>query len=882
MGIFRKYYFFILFIYPVSSLASPLDNFLDFINNQNSTKNLECESDISSDKAICPEYFIKQAVISSARGALTAESPDELCLRTVPAQSMFNTSGDLESYIRTHSRFSSIKQAPVLSACLSEPQEVSVVGRGARKFKRTLPENKRRVVTAEYYGSLQRLHEGLDNNLRNIAGIDLLLGDEEVMPDISCGDLDELSEHCEKLKQCSSGSQARGSPAVSAGNASNPQPNEQLQQAAEYTLTALKTMEAIDQQVKALKGPRSKTLKANKDRIQALRQRKQDTENMYPWIAGSEFQSSYDPKDFSFRPGSSADLDRDNMEQQLNKMAGLIKEQLVHTRKSLKSRQSKFKKARNCLMYNETCDDVNMAKVLAQTPQLNNADIFNRQEVREKLKKAKERNNETNDLFKASEVDALFSSVDCLQEQRSAVTDVKKELALGTLDMAIVLGTMGLGSAVALNRLVLGMSRGLSRGEKISRVKKMQSLGIVGADTGVSAPYMKEAFSQCEDLMNQLEETAATEQEGGDICEDLSMKAKLTSDVKACILYASLASLPITLPTAGAGLAMISRFKDVSQMRSLAQEALGREITREQAYAVERAHLVGKGDMGKDGVNPAGISNYTEAHLREKARILKQAGFSKAQREELIKKNVVGAAAPAPPVRAEINTKSLSDWERRNLDMLSSIGSKLSDKVMIGKRELIKYLKSEQASGSVEVMWFPRSLGAVEGTGHLGVRVNDTIYHINPKGVHAMDFVDYSKQRFKNGHSFYGYAFEASPEEKLKIISSFGVEKKFNRYLQSCSQTVCESLNSAGIINMKKIISTDPIISKKIISNLERPGYKTVYSASSKITLELTSENVIFRSQVGGALTILTGGAVFGAAEASAVISNLITIEEEP
>ena len=598
-----------LYFYSISSFAGPLDGFLDFITG-GSSKNPECESCISlhdSDKAGCPEHFIKQVLVSSAKGALTAESPDELCLKTIVAtSSMFNTVNDLELYIRTHPKFTAVsQQAPVLSACLSEHEE-----------------NRRSIITAEYYSSLQRLHDGLDSNLKNIASIDQLLEDN-LMSDISCGDLDELSESCENYKKCSN------------------EPKQKLGYAAAGTLAALKTMEAVDREIKALKGPRSRTVKANKEKIQALKQRKKDIENMYPWIAGSKFQSLYDPKDFSFKPGNES-LEVEQTASQLKQMAGLIKIQLAHTRKSLKSRQVEFKKARNCLMYNLSCGDLNMVKVLSQTPKLNNAEIFNRQAVREQIKKSKKKTRQTNNLFKAQEASALFSSVDCLQEQRSAVKDIKKDLALGALDTALVLGTVGLGSAAALNRMVLTMSRGLSRGQKISRAKKMQSLGIAGVDIGASAPYMKEAFSQCEGLMNQLEDTAKADQQAGGFCNNLSVQSKLTSDVKSCVLYASLASLPITLPMAGVGLAMASRIKDVSQIKSLAEEVLGKKITSQQAKAVERAHLVGEGSIGKDGVNLAVIGNYTPAHLRKKAEILNLAGFSKQEREKLIKNGVVG------------------------------------------------------------------------------------------------------------------------------------------------------------------------------------------------------------------------------------------------
>ena len=80
---------------------------------------------------------------------------------------------------------------------------------------------------------------------------------------------------------------------------------------------------------------------------------------------------------------------------------------------------------------------------------------------------------------------------------------------------------------------------------------------------------------------------------------------------------------------------------DVSR-KVLAETALEREITDEQAEAIDRAHLVGEGEIGKDGINPAKIGNYTRAQLMEKSRILEQAGFSKKDREQLIKQGVVG------------------------------------------------------------------------------------------------------------------------------------------------------------------------------------------------------------------------------------------------
>ena len=75
-----------------------------------------------------------------------------------------------------------------------------------------------------------------------------------------------------------------------------------------------------------------------------------------------------------------------------------------------------------------------------------------------------------------------------------------------------------------------------------------------------------------------------------------------------------------------------------------ASEVLGREITDQQALAVQRAHEVGSGagQLGRDGKNPPGLFNYTDEQLREKAKILKEAGFSQGERRALVEKGIVG------------------------------------------------------------------------------------------------------------------------------------------------------------------------------------------------------------------------------------------------
>ena len=74
------------------------------------------------------------------------------------------------------------------------------------------------------------------------------------------------------------------------------------------------------------------------------------------------------------------------------------------------------------------------------------------------------------------------------------------------------------------------------------------------------------------------------------------------------------------------------------------------EKAKAKRSAIEEAHQVGKGQLGKDG-NPAGVTigrdgsvtgNFTPAQIRQKRRILKEAGFTKEQSKQLMDSGAVG------------------------------------------------------------------------------------------------------------------------------------------------------------------------------------------------------------------------------------------------
>lgn len=82
----------------------------------------------------------------------------------------------------------------------------------------------------------------------------------------------------------------------------------------------------------------------------------------------------------------------------------------------------------------------------------------------------------------------------------------------------------------------------------------------------------------------------------------------------------------------------------LKKRKQLGESALNRKLSDSEVSAIQKAHLVGAGKNGKNG-KPAGVGNYTLAQLNSKARVLKDAGFSKREVRDLMENGVVGVSS---------------------------------------------------------------------------------------------------------------------------------------------------------------------------------------------------------------------------------------------
>ena len=86
---------------------------------------------------------------------------------------------------------------------------------------------------------------------------------------------------------------------------------------------------------------------------------------------------------------------------------------------------------------------------------------------------------------------------------------------------------------------------------------------------------------------------------------------------------------------------VVKRPNELPATAAKAEKALARELSDAEKRAVQASHEVGAGEVGRNG-KTAGLGNYTDVQLRGKSEILRDAGFSVAERRTLMKNGVVG------------------------------------------------------------------------------------------------------------------------------------------------------------------------------------------------------------------------------------------------
>lgn len=101
---------------------------------------------------------------------------------------------------------------------------------------------------------------------------------------------------------------------------------------------------------------------------------------------------------------------------------------------------------------------------------------------------------------------------------------------------------------------------------------------------------------------------------------------------------------------------------ELLERNGLAELSLGRKLNAKETKAAQKAHLVGDNELGKDGT-PAAKGNYTWSQIRQKEKILNEAGFSSKEIRKLMEDGVVGKAR----VRFQNGQKQIQISQNRTL-----------------------------------------------------------------------------------------------------------------------------------------------------------------------------------------------------------------------
>lgn len=168
-------------------------------------------------------------------------------------------------------------------------------------------------------------------------------------------------------------------------------------------------------------------------------------------------------------------------------------------------------------------------------------------------------------------------------------------------------------------RGVAGAARAGKIAESTSRVLRASALGT---DLAVGAAAIDK---DCLQFQSQYSSQSKTK------CEEYSLEQ---NDANNCVVNALLTTLGV-----GANIKSIVQkpFK-----KGAAETVLNRRLNVDEAKAIDDAHNVGVGQLGKDKINPASLGNYTKEQITEKALILRKAGFSSKEIRELMEKRIVG------------------------------------------------------------------------------------------------------------------------------------------------------------------------------------------------------------------------------------------------
>ncbi|MBU6154212.1 MAG: hypothetical protein KGP28_07905 [Bdellovibrionales bacterium] len=189
-----------------------------------------------------------------------------------------------------------------------------------------------------------------------------------------------------------------------------------------------------------------------------------------------------------------------------------------------------------------------------------------------------------------------------------------------------------LAADAALNTAISSAANGYTTGDFTPDPAQIAMGMVIGAGVRrLGKPYTTEESVQVRDQMNAIKRDMK-KQMGRDPTPDELFSAYQRVNLESVEIVASKPKTEVK-----------PEIQVTDQNRAkVAGETIGRELTPAQGDALQRAHEVGRGQPGKAPGTDAAKGNYTMAQLREKTKILRDAGFSDAEASILLRRGLAG------------------------------------------------------------------------------------------------------------------------------------------------------------------------------------------------------------------------------------------------
>ena len=327
-------------------------------------------------------------------------------------------------------------------------------------------------------------------------------------------------------------------------------------------------------------------------------------------------------------------------------LSNAMRRELTNRRNDAKEKFQELQKASKCLTEERASGCGNIDRIMASIPDIAHMPL-------------EEESEET----RMAEVG--LSTLQCMDSTRQSIRSVNTDLVLSGLTVASLgIGSIAVRGTGILYKAASAVRPGMSMAQRAqhlrSTIQSAKALASTNAGKALIATYGIDAaffgdsaslaYEACQSQIEASAELAPTPSINFQCTTPKQMAFyKKRMDASSCLTEVGMASLDL-LPFVGPAVLSVVRANrnrrlaetaSLNERRVLAERSLGRSLTSREVAEVERAHLIGKGEPGRNG-KPAELGNYTQQQIIAKIRILKRAGFTSDEIRKLLDDGVAG------------------------------------------------------------------------------------------------------------------------------------------------------------------------------------------------------------------------------------------------